>query len=60
MLELNGVANNPMTYTSDTGEDGLAVADSIVNLTTTILKHDISKAEDMEPIISTVIRLLQG
>ena len=45
---------------SFSGEDGISIATSIINLVTNILKNDISKLDDMEPIVSTAITLIQG
>ena len=58
-LQLNAVVDNPMTYTSDSGEDGQAVAKSIIQLTTAVIKQDIAKAKQLEPIIATVFKLIR-
>ena len=59
MLQLNVIADNPMTTTSDSGEDGVDIAKSIMELVTEMIKHDPGKIEELELIISTVIKLLR-
>ena len=58
-LQLNKIVDQPMSYVSDSGEDGCEIAISIIKLVTGYLKYDIKKTEEFEPIISTIFRLMQ-
>ena len=58
-LQLNKIVDQPMSYVTDSGEDGFEIAISIIKLVTAYLKYDIKKTEEFEPIISTIFRLMQ-
>ncbi|XP_057314860.1 nucleoporin NUP188-like [Hydractinia symbiolongicarpus] len=59
MLQLNGIIDNPMTHTTDAGEDGLLVAKCIVEITSEMLQHDPNKIEDLEAIIASVVKMIR-